>query len=265
MSPSASPGAPPRSVVLHQFAYSHFNEKARWALDWKGVPHVRRTHLPGPHAPAMLRLSGQTATPVLVIDGQAVAGSARILSVLEERFPERPLLPEDPALRQRILAFEERFDREVGPAARTVLFSELIREPGYVCRVFAGHRSLPVRALYRAAFPVTGPIMARSNGVADAGSIERAFAVVDRTLEEVARAVGGGGGLFGSAFTQGDLVCAALLGVLHDPEHPDMKRPEPMPERVASLLARYAPHPAMQWVAEQYRKHRPPSAAVAPA
>src|SRR6267143_212223 len=34
---------------LHQFRLSHFNEKARWALDFKGVPHVRRSYLPGPH------------------------------------------------------------------------------------------------------------------------------------------------------------------------------------------------------------------------
>jgi glutathione S-transferase len=29
--------------VLWQFAFSHFNEKVRWALDWKGIPHVRRS------------------------------------------------------------------------------------------------------------------------------------------------------------------------------------------------------------------------------
>src|SRR5207247_2570505 len=31
--------APP---VLWQFRFSHFNEKARWALDWQGIAHVRR-------------------------------------------------------------------------------------------------------------------------------------------------------------------------------------------------------------------------------
>jgi glutathione S-transferase len=86
-------------VVLHQFASSHFNEKARWALDWKGIPHRRRTHLPGPHAPALQRLSGQRATPVLVIDGDVIAGSAAILAALDARFPERPLLPADATLR----------------------------------------------------------------------------------------------------------------------------------------------------------------------
>jgi glutathione S-transferase len=128
------------TVVLHQFPYSHYNEKARWGLDWKGVPHVRRSHLPGPHALAIKRLSGQTATPVLVIDGEVIAGSARILDALERRHPERPLYPADPALRRRALEIQERFDREVGPAARTVLFSALIEEPDYLCAVFAGHR-----------------------------------------------------------------------------------------------------------------------------
>jgi glutathione S-transferase len=59
----------PARVVLHQFVASHYNEKARWALDWKGVAHRRITYFPGPHALAMRRLSGQTATPVLVEGG----------------------------------------------------------------------------------------------------------------------------------------------------------------------------------------------------
>jgi len=28
--------------VLWHFPISHYNEKARWALDWKGIPHLRR-------------------------------------------------------------------------------------------------------------------------------------------------------------------------------------------------------------------------------
>src|SRR5436190_1646821 len=37
--------------VLWQFKYSHYNEKARWALDFKRVTHVRQSLLPGPHIP----------------------------------------------------------------------------------------------------------------------------------------------------------------------------------------------------------------------
>jgi glutathione S-transferase len=86
------------SLVLHQFPASHYNEKARWALDWKGLAHRRISYLPGPHVPRIRRLSGQAQTPVLVLDGRVVAGSAQIIDALERAFPERPLYPEDPGL-----------------------------------------------------------------------------------------------------------------------------------------------------------------------
>src|SRR5437764_320567 len=59
--------APP---VLWQFRFSHFNEKARWALDFKGIPHVRRSLVPGLHVPRVLWLSGQKSLPVLQLDGE---------------------------------------------------------------------------------------------------------------------------------------------------------------------------------------------------
>ena len=74
-------------LVLHMFPASHYNEKARWALDWKGLPHRRVPYLPGPHAPQIQRLTGQTATPVLVTNGRAIAGSAQIIDALESAYP----------------------------------------------------------------------------------------------------------------------------------------------------------------------------------
>ena len=38
---------PPIVPVLWQLQISHYVEKVRWALDYKRVPHVRRTLLPG--------------------------------------------------------------------------------------------------------------------------------------------------------------------------------------------------------------------------
>src|SRR5262245_66603262 len=110
------------ALVLHQFVGSHFNEKARWALDWKGLPHRRRTYFPGPHAPAMLRLSGQRTTPVLVIDGEVIAGSAAILAALEERFPEGPILPTDHELAAREVALLGLVVFVVGAAIATDMF-----------------------------------------------------------------------------------------------------------------------------------------------
>ena len=85
--------------VLWQFTYSHFNEKARWALDFKQVPHVRRSLLPGPHGVRIRRMTGQTAVPVLELDGRMIHDSTRIIAALEEAYPDPPLYPRDEAER----------------------------------------------------------------------------------------------------------------------------------------------------------------------
>ena len=250
------------AVVLHQFSSSHYNEKARWGLDWKRVPHRRETYLPGPHAPQIKRLSGQNATPVLCLDGRVIAGSAAILDALEECFPERPLYPADPVLRARALAIQRDFDAEVGVAARTAVFSVLLEEPDYLCAHFAAHKSAPLRALYRATLPVLKPVIAKANGVTDAAAIERAFARTRQALDFVAQEVGPSGYLVGDAFSIADLCCASLLAILVDPQHPDMQHPKPMPARIEAFLGQFASHPAAAWVLEQYARNRPPSCAV---
>jgi glutathione S-transferase len=249
--------------VLHQFAGSHYNEKARWGLDWKGVVHRRETYLPGPHTAPIKKLSGQGSTPVLSLDGAAIAGSAAILDALERRFAERPLYPADPALRERALAIQRDFDAEVGVAARTAVFSVLLEEPGYLCATFAGHRALLPRTLYRATLPALKPLIARANGVTGADAVARAFARTEAALDFVAREAGASSHLVGDAFSIADLCCASLLAVVVDVQHPDMRKPQPRPARVEALLARFAKHPGSAWVREQYERNRPPSCAVA--
>lgn len=108
--------------ILLQFSASHFNEKVRFALDWKGIAHHRRTLLPGLHVPVVLRASGQMQVPVLLDGGRVVADSSRILAHLDATRPERPLLPADPTERERALALEEHFDEELGPHVRRAFF-----------------------------------------------------------------------------------------------------------------------------------------------
>lgn len=90
------------NVLLHQFSSSHFNEKARWVLDYKQVEHTRIGYLPGPHIPQMKKLSGQSATPVLEWDGEIVHGSTAIIEYVERKVPEPALLPPDQDDRQKM-------------------------------------------------------------------------------------------------------------------------------------------------------------------
>ncbi len=103
--------------VLWHFPVSHYNEKARWALDWKRIPHVRRA-LAMSYVPRALWATGQAKLPILFLDGRAIADSTRIIEALERLQPEPPLYPRDEAARRRALALEDFFDVKRGSAAQ---------------------------------------------------------------------------------------------------------------------------------------------------
>jgi glutathione S-transferase len=162
----------------------------------------------------------------------------------------------------RVNEIIEEFDREVGPAVRTAVFSVLLLEGAYLCRTFSYARSAPVRAFYRALYPVARGTIAKANGADDPANVARAFERSERALDFVEKHVNASGQLVGDRFSAADLTCAALLAPLTSPPCPDMRKPEPMPESMRAFLARFAQRPAIAWVNRQYELHRPPSAAV---
>jgi len=250
-------------LVLLQFPNSHYNEKVRWALDWKRLPHRRRSLLPGPHVPKIRRLTGgATTTPVLLVGDRVVAGSAAILDEIERLAPEPALVPDDAVLRERAFAIQSHFDAEVGTRARRALFAVLLDDHDYFCRVFSERRSAPVRALYRAAFPLAAPVVRRGVGLDAPGAAEEAVAGCFAALDFVAKESAATGHLAGDAFTIADLTAASLLAVLVEIDHPEMRLPRPAPARLAAFRSQFAAHPGVAWVRETYRRHRPPPGAT---
>ena len=73
--------------VLWQYNFSNFNEKARWALDYKGIAHVRRSLLPNTPGRCLFSLRG--TLPVLDLDDQRIVDSTLIIEALERRDPDR--------------------------------------------------------------------------------------------------------------------------------------------------------------------------------
>src|SRR5918999_4943947 len=107
--------------VLWHLEISHYNEKVRWALDYKGVAHVRRAVTPGLQEFTARRLRAGRTVPILAVNGRAIGDSTRIIEEIEGRWPEPPLYPADPDQRRRALQLEHYFDEECGPDARRVL------------------------------------------------------------------------------------------------------------------------------------------------
>ena len=242
-------------IILYQFPASHYNEKVRWALDLKQVPHRRISLLPGPHAPKMKRLTGRTHTPVLVIGDEVVAGSSAILAYLEQNYPDPPLEPVDQGERERALAIATTFDKQVGPAVRLAKFFEVMNGE-FAIRTFCAEKSPLVRTLYRAGFPLVHQVMQRSMAI-NAENAMKGREETERALDYVVRESGPGGYLVGNNFSVADLTCAALLMpavAVADLGGPALANTDA--ER--AWLQRWADHPGAAWVREIYRRHRHP-------
>ena len=245
---------------LWQFRASHYNEKVRWALDWKGIRYERRSLLPGPHVPIVLWLTGQKSVPVLRLGDETIADSTRIIAALEARYPERPLYPTEPEARRRALELEEWFDDAIGPHVRRCLFHAALDQTDFILGLFAVDASPTAQAVYRAAFPLIRTVMRADMTITDDGAA-RSLTKLDAAFDRLEREIRPSGHLVGDAFTVADLTAAALLTPLtFPPEYP--YAPPPLPERVQKLQARYAARPGFAWARDIYRRHRGRSTGV---
>jgi glutathione S-transferase len=247
---------------LWQFTSSHFNEKARWALDYKRVPHVRHSLIPGFHVSIVKRMTGKTHVPVLKLNGEAVSDSSRIIEALERAYPEPPLYPADPQERRRALELEDHFDEELGPYIRRWIFHVILPYPMFVRAAFVSHASLGAQLAHRAVAPLIGVIMRRQMDINPASAEAargKTLAAMDRLENELRPS----GYLVGDRFTVADLTAAALLSPLVRPPEFPYKAAVPLPEPLAKIRDSVSNHPAFRWTLQTYRQHRGESAEIA--
>ena len=247
--------------VLWQFRFSHFNEKARWALDFKGIPHVRRSLLPGLHIPRVMWLTGQKAVPVLVLNGRAIADSTRIIATLEQLQPDPPLYPKEEASRQRALELEEFFDEELGPHIRRAFFYELLPDSDAAPALIAVGTSPTTQRLYRLLFPAIRAAM-RMDMQIDAAHAEASRAKVAVAVDRLEAEIRPSGYLVGETFTVADLTAAALFAPLVFPPEFPYQPPVPLPEAWQRLRQSFTGRRVLDWITTIYRRHRGHSTAV---
>ena len=118
------------SLVLHRFPLSHFAEKVRACLDFKGLDYRVQDHYPGLGQIQLYRLSGQRQVPVLEHDGKTITDSTEIALYLERTFPEgRRLLPEDQEKRGEVLALQDHIGKTLGRGSGLLAFLQADRDP----------------------------------------------------------------------------------------------------------------------------------------
>jgi glutathione S-transferase len=246
-----------RMLELLQFRHSPYNEKVRWALDLKHVPHRRRSLLPGPHFATVRALTGRSHTPVLCAGGgQALDGSARILEWLEARWPQPALLPQNAAERAEALRIQQWFDDDLTPRIRRVVLDALLRQPMAFADVFGDGRPAWQRRAYAVAVPLAAALIRKGNGIAGPDSVADGLRAAAQALDFVAGRAGAEGVLVGASFSVADLTAASTLAVLAQPPGSPMAGPQPCGRDFATLLRRFEAHPAIAWTRRLYARHR---------
>lgn len=248
--------------TLWQFKHSHYNEKVRWALDFKGIPHRRVSLLPGPHAFSLLPRTGQSATPVLEHDGNWLADSTRIIETLERQYPDPPLYPSDPADRTRAIAFEEYFDEKLGPALRLAWFFEIFKDPDYVAKQLSIGFGAIEQSLYSMSFGLVKRVMTAAMSIT-AENAPKARATVMETLDRLEAELQPSGYLVGDSFTIADLTAAALWTPVTMPAEFPYPMIKPVPADAARWREELLERRGVQWALEIYRRHRGKSSEVA--
>jgi glutathione S-transferase len=253
-----------KTPVLYHLEISHYNEKARWALDYKNVPHERRAPTPMLHTLRALAMTGKPTLPVLRLNGKAIGDSTRIIEALERAYPEPPLYPKDGAERRRALELEDFFDEELGPHIRRWLFHEGLEGLESEEFIEGTMKNAPgaVKTMMKTTSPVVKRVLRLRYGISGE-SAQAGRDKIEAAIHRVEREIQPSGYLVGDGFTVADLTAAALLFPLVRPPEAPHNIEGRLPDTVVSFREAMSGHRGFKWVEEIYRNHRGTSAAIA--
>jgi glutathione S-transferase len=248
---------PDPTPLLWHFPISHYNEKVRFSLDYKGVAH-RRKVLSGDYLFRVWWATGRRATlPVLHLEGRAIVDSSAIIAALEERYPDPPLYPADAAEHERALALEDWFDEVVGHPVRTVVVPALMEEGGAArtAETMMAGMGEGAKRVFRLMHPIFRRFYYRRHAISESSRGD-APEIVERAFDRVEAELGPSGYLVGARFSVADLTAAALLAPLVRPPGTIWAELGVFPPSVEAFIAPLSGRKATQWVLDVYARHR---------
>lgn len=248
--------------LLWHFPISHYNEKVRWALDYKRIAHRREVLGPG-YLLRAYRATGRGTLPILWLDGQAIGDSTRIIAALEQRYPQDALYPRDAAARGRALELEDFFDEQLGSAARSVVIGPMFRhDPEQALAALTTGMPERARRTVRPILPLFAAFYRFRHRI-KAANLDAERAQVAAALDRIERELQPSGYLVGDCFGIADLTAAALLSPLVRPPEFPYPPASALPPYLESYVQSLAGRAAFAWVLEMYRRHRGVSAEIA--
>jgi glutathione S-transferase len=248
---------------------SHYCEKARWALDRPGIEYREERHIQLIHSFYARRARGGRTVPVLVTPERTLAESQDIVRWADERAPEDlRLFPTDPVAREEVETLCARFDGELGPKARRLIYVYMFREdPIEGLRI--NDQGVPAWEDWtiRHSWPLAQRAVGRVLGIRPGIEVQDEEAVFAE-LDFVAERLGDGRAhLCGDEFTAADLTFAALAAAVALPREYGVELPQPenLTPQTARLIERVREHPAGRYALRMFAEQRRPHATAAPA
>ena len=243
------------ALKLYQFPHSHFSEKARWALSFKGLD-FEIINLPrGPHEKIFRKMGlAETSVPVLENGDDIIQGSGDILSYLDEKFPDKPLMPNGSKRQGEILEFESYLDDAVGHHGRRYIYSIFLAHPPLIKDLFMREAGPIKRALFPLLYPAIKRKIHNKLNLSDAATqesrieLERAFATLNHRLEETNY-------LFGNQVTRADITAAALTAIFTWPEQHEFDWPDvaTLPAEVTDFRNSLKDQRFFTWCQDMYK------------
>jgi glutathione S-transferase len=241
------------SIQLYQFPISHYCEKVRWALDFKGLPYQKVNYLPGLHARKNKKLAKFSSVPILKHKDAVIQGSTQIIDYLEAEFPGKPLNFSDKQLNQAANEWERYADENIGPHVRRIMYHELLNHPSIVIPLFS-HQGPWYSGLYfKLTYPKLTQVMRKLMNINDESVIE-SKEILQNSLSKLNQYLSitpsdittdnqlSRNYLVGDQFSRADLSVSALLAPLFSPKEYGLNWPDTFPPEIQSLIESYAPH-----------------------
>jgi glutathione S-transferase len=235
-------------LTLYHFAGSHFCEKARWALDYKGLDYTSRTLVPGPHRRTTLKLAPKPEVPILLDDGRAVQGSSAIIDYLERKVPHPSLTPVNPCDASAANEWEQYLDRNVGVPVRVYLYHFLLEDRRLATDFLLRGVRWWGRPLYALIYPRVRRAMRKGMGI-DEESAQAARHMLLAAFDRLDRQLAEHRFLAGPLFSRADLTAASLVGDFCGATY---RHPDP----VETFRSECRDRPFFRWVQAIRRDYR---------
>lgn len=247
------------TAKLITIAFSHYCEKARWALDRCAVPYEEEAHLPVFHYLATYR-NGATRTVPVLVEGKTIVRDSTDIVAWADKHRPGSLIPISGGA--DALAIEDDLDNHFGPATRRWAYYHLLPNKAADPYIVEGAPRWETRLL-KISRPLAVSFLRRGLKIDEAG-VQRSLAKIEQTFARVDEIVADGRRyLAGDRFTVADLTFAALASpILLPAEHPAQKIPiELLPPAARDQVEAWRARPAGQLALSLYARERAPSRA----